>query len=186
MALIDIFGIFNAVEAFWIIIPAYAANGLAPLAKFTQKHPLDGGRKLKDGRPIFGNGKSWEGSIIGIAMAVLISSLMGLAFYLLPWDLSPIPLDVAAMGPVLGFMLGLGAISGDVVKSFFKRRLGFERGRSVPIVDQLDFILGALLLASLVVPIKISWVILLAIVTPLFHLSANYMAYLLGVKKEPW
>ncbi len=186
MSPIEIFGIFNLVEAFWIVIPAYAANGLAPLAKFTSRHPVDGGKTWKDGRPIFGAGKTWEGSLIGIVVAVFVSSLMGLAFYFLPWDLSPIPIQVAAMGPVLGFMLGLGAITGDIVKSFFKRRFGFERGKSFPVVDQLDFILGAFLFASLVTPIKISWVILLAIVTPLFHLSANYMAYLLGVKKEPW
>ena len=186
MALIEIFGIFNLVEAFWIVIPVYAANGLAPLAKFTSRHPIDGGKNWKDRRPILGAGKTWEGSIIGIVMAVFISSFMGLAFYFLPWDLSPVDLQVAKMRPLLGFMLGLGAITGDIAKSFFKRRLGFERGRSLPIVDQLDFILGAFLFASLVVPIKITWVILLAIVTPLFHLSANYMAYLLGVKKEPW
>ena len=87
---------------------------------------------------------------------------------------------------MLGFVVGFGAILADIVKSFFKRRFGFERGKSFPIVDQLDFILGAFLFASLVVPVKISWLILLAIVTPLFHLSANYMAYLIGVKKEPW
>lgn len=182
----EIFGIFNVVEAFWIIIPAYAANGLAPLAKFTARHPIDRGKNYRDGRPIFGAGKTWEGCIIGIVTAIFIASFMGLAFYFLPWDLSPIELQVAKMGPLLGFMLGLGAITADIVKSFFKRRFGFERGRSLPIVDQLDFILGAFLFASLVIPVKISWVILLAIVTPLFHLSANYMAYLLGVKKEPW
>ena len=186
MALIDIFGIFNLVEAFWIVIPAYSANGLAPLAKFSGKHPVDFGKRLKDGRPVFGSGKTWEGSIIGVVMGMLIGSIMGLAFYFLPWGLSPVPLSIAPMGPVLGFMLGFGAISGDIFKSFIKRRIGFERGRTLPIVDQLDFILGSLLFASLVVPIKINWVILLVVVTPLFHLSANYMAYLLGVKKEPW
>ena len=186
MSPIEIFGIFNLVEAFWIVIPAYAANGLAPFAKFTSRTPIDKGKTWRDGRPIFGAGKTWEGSIIGVVMAVFIASFMGLAFYFLPWDLSPIPLDIAPMGPVLGFMLGLGAITGDIAKSFFKRRIGFQRGRSFPVVDQLDFILGAFLFASVVAPVKISWVILLAIVTPLFHLSANYMAYLAGVKKEPW
>ena len=186
MALMEIFGIFNLVEAFWFIIPAYAANGLAPLSKFTRRTTIDKGKNWRDGRRIFGDGKTLEGSIIGILMSVFIAGFMGLAFFFLPWDLSPIPMQIAPMGPLLGFMIGLGAITGDIVKSFFKRRLGFERGRSMPIVDQLDFILFSFLFAALVVPVKISWLIMLAIVTPLFHLSANYMAYLLGVKKEPW
>ena len=185
MALMEVFGIFNVVEAFWFVIPAYAANGLAPLSKFTSRHPIDGNRKWR-GKRIFGDGKTIEGSIIGIVMSVFIASMMGLIFYFLPWDLSPISLQMAPMGPLLGLMIGVGAIAGDMAKSFFKRRIGFERGRSMPIVDQLDFIIGAFLLAALVAPVKITWLIMLAVVTPLFHLAANYMAYLLGVKKEPY
>ncbi len=186
MSLMEIFGIFNVIEAFWIIIPAYAANGLAPLAKFTARHPLDGGKKLSDGRPVFGNGKTWEGSILGILIGTLIGSFMGFAYFFLPWDLSPIPLQTAKMGIVLGLMLSAGAIVGDLCGSFIKRRIGLERGRPFPVLDQLDFILGAFIFASFVTPIKINWIILIAIATPLLHLSANYMAYLLGVKKEPW
>ena len=37
----------------------------------------------------------------------------------------------------------VGALSGDIVKSFFKRRLGFDRGAMLPIADQLDFVAGA-------------------------------------------
>jgi CDP-diglyceride synthetase len=33
---------------------------------------------------------------------------------------------------------------------------------------------------------KLEWFILLAIMTPLCHLAANVIAYLLKVKKEPW
>lgn len=183
--MIEIFGIFNVVEAFWFVIPAYAANGLAPLAKFTSRTPIDGG-KLWRGKRIFGDGKTWEGSIIGITVAIFISSMMGLAFYFLPWNLSPTRLQIAPMGPLTGFMIGLGAISGDIFKSFFKRRLGFQRGRSMPIVDQLDFIIFSFLFASIVVPLKITWLIMLVVVTPLFHLSANYMGFLMGIKKEPW
>ena len=42
----------------------------------------------------------------------------------------------------IGFMIATGAVSGDIIKSFFKRRVGFKRGAAVPFVDQLDFILG--------------------------------------------
>jgi len=184
--MIEIFGIFNVVEAFWFIIPAYAANGLAPLSKFTKRAPIDKGKNWKDGKRIFGDGKTWEGSIIGIMMAVFIASVMGFVFYFLPWDLSPIPMQIAPMGPLTGFMIGLGSISGDIFKSFFKRRFGFERGRSLPIVDQLDFIIFSFLFAALVVPVKITWLIMLAVVTPLFHLSANYIGYLLKLKNEPY
>ncbi len=181
---VEIFGLYNLVEAVWLILPAYAANGLAPLAR--GKHYLDGGRNFRDGKRIFGNGKTWEGSILGVVCAVLVSSIMQFVYPLLPWGTSGVPLTLIQMGPLAGALLGLGAIIGDLVGSFLKRRLGLPRGHPVPVLDQLDFIVGSFVFVSVVFPTNFSWLILLVIVTPFFHLSANYMAFLLGVKKEPY
>jgi CDP-2,3-bis-(O-geranylgeranyl)-sn-glycerol synthase len=48
----------------------------------------------------------------------------------------------------LGFLLGLGAMAGDAAKSFFKRRLGIAPGHPWIPFDQIDFQIGALLLAG--------------------------------------
>ena len=90
------------------------------------------------------------------------------------------------MGPVLGFVLGMGAMLGDAAASFAKRRLGIGRGRPAPVLDQDDFVVGALLAASLIVSTRPEWWVILLVLTPLFHLAANVIGFLLGVKKQPW
>ncbi|HLD56911.1 MAG TPA: CDP-2,3-bis-(O-geranylgeranyl)-sn-glycerol synthase, partial [archaeon] len=149
-------------------------------------HYLDKGKTFRDGRPVFGKGKTWEGSILGIVCAVLVASIMQIVYPFLPWGVSAVPLTLIQMGPLVGALLGLGAIVGDLVGSFFKRRLGLRRGHPAPVLDQLDFIVGSFVFVSILFPAKVGWLILLAIITPFFHLSANYMAFLLGVKKEPY
>jgi len=181
-----VFDIYTLVEAIWIIIPAYAANGLTPvIGKLIKPHPIDGGRKFR-GQPLFGSGKSWEGLAFGSIVGVIIALVEMWAYPYLPWELSPIELTIVSMGPLLGFLLGFGALVGDLVGSFIKRRLNLKRGRPAPVLDQDDFVLGALGFAALAVMVKWQWVVLLVIITPIFHFIANVIGYLLKVKKEPW
>ena len=185
-----VFDIFTLVEGLWILLPAYAANGFAPLAKYRSRlHPIDGGRLFR-GKPLFGQGKSWEGLLIGVAIAIVISLIQQTAFPFLPWSLSDelhgVTLNIVPMTALLGGLLGLGSMLGDLGASFIKRRLGMRRGRSFPFLDQNDFLIGALLLASLLVAVQISWVILYLILTPLFHFIASFLGYKMGVKREPY
>jgi len=79
-----VFTIYNLVEALWLIIPAYAANGLAPLMGLRKNlHPIDSGRMLGKSR-LLGNGKSWEGLAFGIAVATAIALVEMLACPYLP------------------------------------------------------------------------------------------------------
>lgn len=178
-----VFDIFTLVEVIWLALPAYAANGLIPL--FKGKHPVDGGRKFR-GQPIFGPGKTWEGLFFGSIIGMVIAFIELSAFPYLPWGLSLEPLNIVSMSLVLGFLLGFGAVIGDMAGSFIKRRLKFPRGKSAPILDQDDFVLGALVFASLIIAIEIGWVILLLIITPIFHLIASRIGYWTKVKKEPY
>lgn len=175
--------IYALIEAVWLILPAYAANAFATLPRGHRR--MDFGNAL-GGKPILGAGKTWEGFVFGVIVAMIISLVQLLAFPYLPWDASPVALVIAPMGLSLGFLLGLGTMSGDAVGSFIKRRFNMKRGRSAPILDQLDFLIGALLFASLLVAIKLEWVIILVVMTPLIHLVANGFGYLLRVKKEPY
>jgi len=178
--------IYGLVEAVWLVLPAYAANGLAPLAKFLGKrHSIDGGRQFH-GHPLFGSGKTWEGFGVGVAAAVAVALIEQAAFPFLPWSLSPVTLQLVPMGWQMGLLLGFGTMLGDLCGAFIKRRLGLKRGHPVPGLDQLDFIAGSLLLASAMAPIRWEWVLILVILTPLVHLLANAIAYLLKVKKEPY
>jgi len=181
-----VFDIYTLVEAIWLILPAYAANGLTPLIGLCKNlHPIDGGRKLW-GQPLFGEGKTWEGLIFGTLIGGLIGMVEMLAYPYLPFGISPEPLNIVPMSLLLGLVLGLGAMLGDLGGSFIKRRLRIARGRPAPILDQEDFLVGALLFSLLLVSLEWDWVVLLAVITPVIHVTANILGYLLKVKKQPW
>ncbi len=161
MAILDL-----VAQALWFILPAYFANGTPVLISkvFRGKFPIDFGKKMNDGEPVFGPGKTWPGFII----AIMIGTLVGFLQHRF----------------MVGFLLSLGALLGDLVKSFFKRRLKIARGKSWPIADQLDFVIGALLLVSVVEVPSLPIVIIVLVLTPLIHLVTNAVAYLLKLKKE--
>ena len=102
--------IYTFVEAVWLMWSAYGANGLCMLAK--GKRPIDGNRTFW-GKPVFGPGKTWEGLILGVIIAIAVASFQMFAFPFLPWDLSPVPLDIVAMFPLLGLVIGMGAMVGN-------------------------------------------------------------------------
>lgn len=179
--------------SFWYILPAYVANGFAVFSKVVRnRHPIDGGRLFRDGRPVLGPGKSWEGFIIGVVSGVCVGCLQCLAapflldiieqHLIMPLELYPIVL----VSILQGFFVALGALIGDLLGSFTKRRLNISRGRSAPILDQLDFLVVALFLGMLVNPLPLFFIVFLLLVTPLIHFLANIIGYLLKLKQEPW
>lgn len=175
--------IYTFVEAVWLMWPAYGANGLCMLAR--GKRAIDGGRMWR-GKQIFGPGKTWEGLFLGVVVAVLVASFQMFAYPFLPWHLSPVPLDIIPMTPFLGFVIGLGAMVGDLGGSFVKRRLGIPRGKPAPLLDQLDFIIGMFAFLSFAVAVKWEWIVILLVITPFLHLTANGIAYLAKLKKVPY
>jgi CDP-2,3-bis-(O-geranylgeranyl)-sn-glycerol synthase len=159
-------------SALWFILPAYFAN--ATPVVLGGGPPLDGGKKFIDGRRIFGDGKTVRGFVAGLAAGTIIGMIQGIAKGPLSHYLS------------LGFLLALGALLGDLMGSFIKRRLGIERGGALPGLDQLGFVIIALLLAS---PVEVpSWQVIVAIflITPALHLATNFIAYKLGLKSRPY
>jgi CDP-2,3-bis-(O-geranylgeranyl)-sn-glycerol synthase len=181
-----VFDIYTLVEAIWLILPAYAANGLTPLVGLRKGlHPIDGGRRFK-GEPLLGPGKSWEGMLFGTLIGGLIGLVEMLAYPYLPFSISAELLNIVPMSLLLGLLLGFGAMFGDLVGSFIKRRLKIPRGKPAIILDQEDFLAGALAFSLLLILIEIEWAILLAVITPMIHLAANGIGYILKVKKQPW
>jgi CDP-2,3-bis-(O-geranylgeranyl)-sn-glycerol synthase len=180
-------GLFAVVAtALWAMLPAYVPNNAAVL--FGGGPPIDGGRTM-GGRRILGDGKTWRGTAVGwVAGATL-----GVA---LNWmhdpvsDMLGLPLPEFPVAALLA--LPLGAMLGDIGASFLKRRTGRERGAPFPGVDQLDFVVGALALTVLAAPgwfsetFTLSVLAVVVVATPLLHVGTNAIAYLLGLKDEPW
>jgi|Deesub1362A_J573_1020465.scaffolds.fasta_scaffold09779_3 CDP-2,3-bis-(O-geranylgeranyl)-sn-glycerol synthase len=151
-------------QAIYFFLPAYVANTLPGI--FGGGTPLDFGKIFVDGRRLLGDGVTIRGTLVGVAGGSLVGALQG--------DL------------LLGFALSFGALAGDAVSSFLKRRMGFERGAPVPLLDQLNFVVGALVLASLFTEIPRDYVIILFVITPFGHLTVNRLGYHLKIKDVPW
>ena len=79
-------------------------------------------------------------------------------------------------------MLGFGALLGDALGSFLKRRLGIGRGKPAPILDQLDFLIVALIMVAPFVHLNLLFIVIAIVLTLAIHLVANGGAYLLGLK----
>jgi len=164
--------IFNAL---YYIFPAYCANG-APVI-FGGGRPIDGGRKLQDGRPIFGSHKTIRGFASGLTVGILVG-----------WAQEALAPNVGLpQGSLaLGFALSLGALIGDLIGSFVKRRFNFKPGESLPLSDQLDFVLVALLFGLIVNPPSLTAALIIIVLTGPMHLLVNAIAHLLRLKKTPW
>ena len=170
----------------WLLLPAYTPNNFAVV--FGGGKPLDFGKKFFDGKRILGDGKTIRGFVAGVAGGVVVANVQYVIEKILNFKIytSLAYQDFLS----LAFLLSLGAIIGDALGSFLKRRFGYNRGDFFPIVDQLTFLAVAIILASLsphffnlfdVYKILIAFVI-----TPPLHLTTNYLAYKIGLKKVPW
>lgn len=157
------------IEALIFIFPAYCANAVPVIAGGGQ--PMDFGKNFFDGKPIFGKNKTYRGFFFGLAIGIIA----GLA----EWVIFDYPLLLSAFSP-------LGALCGDLAGAFLKRRIGIAPGDLLPIVDQVDFVVGAIIFS---LPFtSISWELAAAtlIITPPIHLLTNLVAYKLKMKKNPW
>lgn len=180
------------IQAFWLILPAYIANASALL--LGGGLPIDFGKKWSDGNRILGNGKTWRGLFIGtfigmtsgFGFSIISKFAFNIDFPIKINDFTGFPLMI----PIL-FSLCFGALMGDIIESFFKRRIGKKRGENWIPFDQLDFILGVLFFSFIMSGFlqflnltKENWflanfslyhIIILLIFTPFIHLFANYV-----------
>ncbi|HIJ06944.1 MAG: hypothetical protein XE11_0508 [Methanomicrobiales archaeon 53_19] len=182
---IDIYSlIIICISALWVMLPAYLPNPVA--AALGGGRPVDGGRCWRDGRRIFGDGKTLRGFLAGVAGGVVIGLIQ-------IFIQSRIGLWVFPEHTLMSItLLAVGALLGDLAKSFLKRRKGVGRGEKWPVADQFDLVIGAFimllifdpgwLLSAITLPIAIAILIL----TPILHRGTNIIGYILGIKDVPW
>lgn len=151
----------------WKILPAYIANA-TPLVVVRRGHPLDFNKKFIDNKPLLGPGKTIEGFLIGFISGVFIGVLQN------PSNL------------LRAITLSLGAMLGDSLGSFIKRRLNIGRGRPAPFLDQLTFIIVAILLSSNFETYTWDEICIILFITFPMHVITNIIAYKIGIKKVPW
>jgi CDP-2,3-bis-(O-geranylgeranyl)-sn-glycerol synthase len=182
---------FVLLQSFWFFLPAYVANPAAVL--FGGGRPIDGGRVLADGHRLLGDGKTWRGFGGGVAVGVLVGFLQwGVAVAVEPelaWGGFPV-----GVAPILA--LAFGALLGDMLGAYVKRRMGRPRGANTPGLDWYDFYLGAFVLLVLadyaffvdhfVRGDAIFGLVLVTVITPVLHRAVNILGFRLGKKDVPW
>lgn len=164
------------IQSFWFIAPAYAANAFPPLMR--GKSPIDRGKMFR-GHRLLGDGKTIEGFWGGIIFGVFVGSLQiyGQQF---------LPVKLAEMTFPIVFLLAFGTMAGDLIGSFLKRRMNMKRGESAPFMDQLGFLICALLFAAPFYILPASHMLVLFVLTPFIHWAANVLGYWIKVKRNPW
>jgi len=161
----------DLLAAIYIAIPTYVANSTPVL--LGGGAPIDRARNFIDGRRILGSNKTVKGFACGLVLGS-VAALAEAALFKNPALV------------LVGIIASLGALLGDLFGAFLKRRLNILPGRPLPLVDQLDFILGALLLTSPLIPVTIGAALILVIATVPIHLLSNAIAYTLGLKSRFW
>lgn len=168
----------------YFMLPAYFAN-MAPVfaARLFPRFsaPVDFGLSWRNKR-ILGSNKTWRGVLFGMIAAIIIAFAQML---LEQHNIAMLSfVSYAKNWLELGLLLGFGALFGDSLKSFFKRRAGISPGTKFFPLDQIDFSIGALIFASIVYfP---GWLesIAIVIISALGHMLLNYLGFLLKLKKD--
>ncbi|MBD3248543.1 CDP-2,3-bis-(O-geranylgeranyl)-sn-glycerol synthase [Candidatus Woesearchaeota archaeon] len=178
--------IFFLTKCLYLMMPVYFAN-MAPV--LVKKHfkfldiPVDMGKKFK-GKPILGSHKTVRGFVFGVFAGIAVAYIQNILYV---YDVfRSISFVDYSNWLLLGFLLGFGALFGDSVKSFFKRRADVKPGdRFIP-WDQIDYSIGSLVFVSFIfVP---SWQAVLTVISIniIIHMIANHAAYYLGITKVKW
>lgn len=168
-------------NAIWYILPAYVANASAVVVH--GRHPLDQGLKFFDGKPLLGKGKTLVGFFSGIFFGFITGILQSMAEY-------PHLGFFSQERVVLALVLSFGAMVGDSLGSFIKRRFDLKQGQATPLLDQWDFVFGAFLMAYIfkdfVQTPDLIVALTILVITPFIHIASNYIAFKLKLKGVPW
>lgn len=155
--------------ALWFFAPAGVANVtpilIAKIPFFdTFNRPLDFGKTFH-GKRVLGEHKTMR-TFVGIVTGTLSGMLLG----------HPI---------ILGLLLSVGALGGDLAKSFFKRQMRIASGKPWFPFDQLDYIVGGIATSMLYVQLSVEQYIYIVIVWFLIHVFSTGIGYLLRLKTNP-
>lgn len=138
------------------------------------KTPIDFGKSW-GGRRIFGDNKTWRGLIFGTFMgglsAILVSKLNANT--------------IVTLAPFwVGLLLGFGALAGDALESFAKRRRDIDSGNSWFPFDQLDYIIGGLVIIYPFVALPLWAIVTIVMAYFVLHLVVSGLGFKLKLKDK--
>jgi CDP-2,3-bis-(O-geranylgeranyl)-sn-glycerol synthase len=123
------------------------------------------------GKPIFGTHKTWLGLISG--------SLTGLLTAILIYPYFDISYPV-----ILGFFMGFSSIVGDMVKSFFKRRMDIKPGQPWIPFDQIDYMLANIIIFSAPLALNLFDISVLIVLGFFSAIIISLISWTIGIKEK--
>jgi hypothetical protein len=153
------------------VILLLAANGAPVLARHWLKDrfslPVDMGLTLDDGRALFGYRKTWRGIIVSVITTSLVAAVLGMPAF-----------D--------GALFGLAAMSGDLLASFVKRRLGYAESSRVRSIDTIpESVMPALVLHAQL-GLNVADILAVALTFFLIDVLLSPVLYRLNIKNRPY
>ena len=177
-------------SALYFFLPAYFANMTPPLVKkaslvkFLDK-PVDFNRKFR-GQPFLGPHKTWRGVILGILVGFLMVYFQKYLYrFSAVKNLSL--LNYTQINILFfGILISSGAICGDLVSAFVKRRLGLKSGARFLPFDQTNYVLGSYFFLTPFFKIDIEAWLILFVLSFFLHIIFNRIGYHLKLHGAKW
>lgn len=129
--------------------------------------PLDGGVRWRDGRPLLGPSKTVRGVLAAFAACLAAAPVLGFSFG-------------------VGALVAAGAMAGDAIASFTKRRLGIRSSGRAFGLDQVPEALLPLLLVQRPLGLPLWQVAALTLVFLLAEPPAAWLSWRFGLRDEPY
>ena len=129
--------------------------------------PVDGGLLLSDGRPLLGASKTWRGLAGSLVLTPVSALLLGSSFS-------------------VGLLFGAGAMFGDLLSSFVKRRLGIPASGMALGLDQIPESLFPLLLLTKEWDLLAEDILGLVATFLILELILSRILFQLHLRKQPY
>lgn len=129
--------------------------------------PLDHGVTLRDGRPLLGAAKTLRGILVALGATTLAAPLLG-------------------FGWLTGLALAAAAMTGDLLSSFLKRRLGLPPHAQALGLDQIPEALLPLLLLQQILGLSAGDILILVIAFILVELALSRLLFRLHIREQPY
>jgi hypothetical protein len=138
--------------------------------------------------PILGNHKTWRGLVCEIVACTLLTKLfITINDYYHLNIYSNLGLNTQTINSwLLGLLLSIGIVFGDIFFAFVKRRLRLRPGTAFIPFDQTNYVIGAFIFLQPLLQLSISFWLTLFLLTLLVHILFNRIGYNLGLHKAKW
>lgn len=160
------------------------------------KTPIDGNLHLKDGKRLFGDNKTWIGFFSMIVFCCMAQITEGVVLKIAGMtDRNEFYLcneNTPLYNIMIGILLGFAYMLFELPNSFIKRRLDIPAGKTIKggrglfffLFDQIDSLIGVMLILYIVSEISIAKYLLYVLLGGFTHISVNAVLYAFKIRKN--